>query len=148
MGRSTLLFFKTWKKVSYFCNENALNVVIYGLNFSFTMQFFKTSQEKNLEIFPCGAFLSCFAHDYLSKSLKSKKPSLHSKILVTHRLYTTEYGSIYPAEENQVFFLNFVVHWFYWNIWLCVCETRWLVFQNLLSLSSAVMIKISNFLQN
>ena len=51
--------------------KNALIVVIYGLNFSF-----KKKPEKKPEIFPCGVFLSRFAHDCLSKCPDSKKTPL------------------------------------------------------------------------
>ena len=52
----------------------ALIVVIYGLNFSFKMQFFRVSRKK--DIFFCKVFLSCVVVDCLLMCRNSKKNPL------------------------------------------------------------------------
>ena len=46
-GRSPLPLFKNWKKGALILRTNALIVVIYGLEFSFKMQFLRVFRRKN-----------------------------------------------------------------------------------------------------
>ena len=56
--------------------KNALIAVIYGLNFSFKLQFLRVSRRKKPEIFLCGAFLFRVIDDYLLKCPNYKKTPL------------------------------------------------------------------------
>ena len=77
---STLPLFKNRKKCNNFgkrCPDSD------HLSFKFLIYnaILKGFYEEKLEIFPCGAFLSRFVYDCLSKSPNSKKTFLPSKIL-------------------------------------------------------------------
>ena len=68
--------FQKLEKSALILGKNALIVVIYGLNFSFKMQFLRVPGI-NPEVFPCRAkFLSRVVHDYLSKCPNPKKTPL------------------------------------------------------------------------
>ena len=51
--RSPLPFFKNWKKWPNF-GKNALIVTIYGLNFSFKIEFLRASKKKKWRFAPAG----------------------------------------------------------------------------------------------
>ena len=75
-GGLPCLFSKIGKKCPNFGGENAVVVVIYGLNFSFKVQFLRFSKREKPEIFPCRAFLSRVPDDYLLKCPYSNKTTL------------------------------------------------------------------------
>ena len=73
-------FFRRLEKSTLILEKkNALTAVIYELNISFKMQFFRVSKE-NTKIFPCGRFLFRVVDECLSKCPNSKKTPLPSNI--------------------------------------------------------------------
>ena len=75
-GRSTLTFIKNWKK-------NVLIVVIYGLNFSFTMQFLRVFRINSRRFFPAGPFFLALYMIIYQSDLILKKLPCPKKFLVT-----------------------------------------------------------------
>ena len=71
-GVYSALFQKFWK--------NALTAVIYGLNFSFKMQFSRAFRRRNQRFFRAGSFFLASYMDFLSKCHNSKKTPLPKKI--------------------------------------------------------------------
>ena len=72
-------FFRKLEKSALILEKNALIAVIYGLNFSFKVQFLRVSRTKKSEIFPW-AFLFHVVDDCLSKCPNCKKTPLPQKI--------------------------------------------------------------------
>ena len=73
---SPLPFFEKRKKVPWFGEKNDVVVIIYGQKFSFKMKFLRVSRRKSQIFFPCGAFLSRFVAECLSRCPYSKKTPL------------------------------------------------------------------------
>ena len=74
-GRSPLPIFQNLEKSILILGKNALIVVIYGLNFSFKIQFLKVFRIKYRRFFPAGSFFP-IVHNCLSKCPNSKKTPL------------------------------------------------------------------------
>ena len=72
LSKSILIF---WK--------NVLIAVIYGLNFSFIVQFLRVLGKKT-EVFPCGIFLICVVDKCFLKDPNSRKLPCPKEFLVMH----------------------------------------------------------------
>ena len=78
--RSPLPFSKIGKKC-----PNAVIVVIYGLNFSFKIQFLRISTRKNRRFFPAGPFFFVLYMIVYQSVLTQRKLPCPKKFLVTHQ---------------------------------------------------------------
>ena len=78
-GEVSPALFRKLEKSALIWGKNALIVVIYGLNFSFKMQFFRVSRQKNRRFLPCVAFLSGAVVECLSKCPNFEKTPLPEK---------------------------------------------------------------------
>ena len=65
--------FQNLKKSALNLGKSCPDCGYLWVNLSFEMQFCKSFQEKKPDFFACGAFLSRFVHDCLSKFPNSKK---------------------------------------------------------------------------
>ena len=85
-----LHFFKNWKKVPQFSEKNILIVVIYGINFSFKIQFLEVSRRNNWEFLPMVAFfLVPYMIPYQSALIPRKLPCPEkfqiARLRITHK---------------------------------------------------------------
>ena len=88
--RPPLPFFENKKKCPYF-EKQALILSIFGLSFPFKM-YFKSIQERNSNIFSCGAFLLCFYCVYLSALILQILPC-PDKRLVAHLKFNKKHSA-------------------------------------------------------
>ena len=89
-GRSLLPFFENLKKCPNFFGGNALIEVIYGLNFSFKMQFSRVSKRKTQKFFPAGPFflglkMIFYRSDLIPRKLPCPKESLVTRVTIIYQ---------------------------------------------------------------
>ena len=106
-GVYSALFQKFWK--------NALTAVIYGLNFSFKMQFSRAFRRRNQRFFRAGSFFLVSYMDFLSKCHNSKKTPLPKKIPGCALVFIVLSGTIFDFFDGifDTWLLNFDFKPFY-----------------------------------
>ena len=82
-GEVSLAHFGNWEKSALILGKNTLIAVIYGLNFSFKVQFLKVSLRKNRIFFPAGPFFFVLKMIICRSALIPRKLPCPKKFLVT-----------------------------------------------------------------